>query len=281
MKVFWKKSPIVYKETPPWYQETKMNLFGVVYKLKRKGVCTSVSHRPFKHNMYQTGLISIPPTPKSAVYPSLSVSVNAPPTSQFLNTNASLPPAHLSLASLPLQWVNSTIISSWNYWNRLRSPCSQSWSPPTHSPYWNQSGLSNSWGRSYNSFPHSSSTTPCCFQSEIQTPIWQDRAFIICLSASSSSPLLSLASPPAIDVSALSLHLCTGCSLSLEYSSLPFRPRHSHFLDLPPQFFQADSMVHPKLSWVPLLCELIAPYTLLGWSHICNNLFAIYSFNWL
>lgn len=199
-----------------------MSLFGVVYKLETKGVCTSVSHGPFKHNMYQTGLISIPPAPKSAVYPSFSVSMNAPPTSQLLNTNASLPPACPSLASLPLQWVNSTITSCWNYWNRLWSPRSQSWSPPTHSPYWNQRGLSNSWGRSHNSSPHSSSMTPCCFQSEIQTPTWQDRAFIICLSASSLSPLLSLASPPAINVSALSLHLCTGCSLSLNTLLYPF-----------------------------------------------------------
>ena len=58
-------------------------------------------------------------------------------------------------------------------------------------------------------------------------------------------------------------------------------PSHSHFLDLPTHCFLADSMVHPKLSWVHFLGEITAPCTWLDWSHICNNLSTIYSFNWL
>ena len=46
-----------------------MNLFGVAYNLGRNGVSTFVFYKSFKHNMSQTGLISIPPAPQSAVSP--------------------------------------------------------------------------------------------------------------------------------------------------------------------------------------------------------------------
>lgn len=54
-----------------------MNLLWIVYKLERKDVSTSVSHRHFNSNMSQTGLISIPLTPKFAT------SVNGTPNLSF------------------------------------------------------------------------------------------------------------------------------------------------------------------------------------------------------
>lgn len=67
VKAFRKKSPIVHRKTPLWYQVTKMNHLWKVYKLKRKDVSTFVSHRHFNANTSQTGLISIPLTPKVAI----------------------------------------------------------------------------------------------------------------------------------------------------------------------------------------------------------------------
>lgn len=192
----------------------------------------------------------------------------------------SLPPAQRSLVSKPLQWINFTVISHQSYWNRLWSPDSQSWSSPTHSI------LEAKW-----SFQKLRQITQLLslrlFEDSLLLLIWnpssdlQKRAFIVRLPRYHHPPhhLPTRQQPVSVKHRLVPPPLCKLFPLpGILFFTL--WPRHSHFSDLPTHCFQADSMVHPKLSWVHFLCEITAPCTWLDWSHICNNLFTIYFFNW-
>lgn len=156
MKVFWKKSLIIEKETPPCYQDTKINFPWVVYKIRIKDISTSVFHRQFKY-MFPTGHISIP-TPNSTVSingtPNFPIAhyelfpPTCPPSVSSLNMYSSLPCVHPPVSSLSLQWLNPTIISYLNNWSKLLTGL-----PAVNLIHWNICSLSKSWGRPHNSFP--------------------------------------------------------------------------------------------------------------------------------
>lgn len=217
-----------------------MNPFGEASKLGRK----SVLH--FKHNMSQIGLISIPPAPKSAISPHFNASASAPPSSQFLHTNTPLPPAQLSLSSLPWQWVNTTIFHP-NYRNGLWSPWSLSGlfqklrqiTQLLSSKLFNESLLFSTWNPN-SDLAENTLSSPACLP--------HHHPFFITRLSPGKAPLMHMPS------------LChyIGCSLYLEYSSL---------LSWPIQikaFFRSSTSVFPGWLHDSLQAKLSA---LPGWAH--------------
>lgn len=120
--------------------------------------------------------------------------------------------------------------------------------------------------------------TPCCFQHEVHTWTWQTRPFLICPPTSSASCLCSRAPLPQQSVSLTQQAVPPFTRAAFSTLLYPFGlTKLVMILALSPHFFQKDSTIHPKLSWVPFLCEPIAPYTLLGWIWIYNLQKSIYN----